>query len=153
MLKKKYLKSKVKVTFEVPTQISEHAEEVYLVGDFNQWDERSTVMDKAAGNHFSITLELDPDREYQYRYLVNGKEWHNDWDADRYVPNPFSGDNSVVSTAALATNGANGHGNGSTNGSTNGKSAKSSEAKATKATKSTKSSKSTTSTKSTKAKK
>jgi hypothetical protein len=30
--------------------------------------------------------------------LVNGAEWHNDWQADKYVPNPFSGDNSVVIT-------------------------------------------------------
>ena len=35
-------------------------------------------------------------REYTYRYLVNGEEWHNDWAADRYVPNEFGTDNSVV---------------------------------------------------------
>jgi 1,4-alpha-glucan branching enzyme len=96
MFKKRFLKTKCKVTFELPQGI-EDAENVYLVGDFNNWDERATKMDKK-GKRFTITLDLEPNREYQYRYLVNGKDWHNDWEADRYVPNPFSGDNSVVST-------------------------------------------------------
>jgi hypothetical protein len=55
-------------------------------------------MEKKKGNRFSITLDLDLDKEYQYRYLVNSNAWHNDWEADKYVPNPFSGDNSVVTT-------------------------------------------------------
>ncbi len=97
MFKKKFLKTKCKVTFELPQGI-EGAHDVYLVGDFNNWDEHATKMDKKRGNRFTVTLDLEPNREYQYRYLVNGKEWHNDWEADKYVPNPFSGDNSVVST-------------------------------------------------------
>ena len=98
MFKKKFLKSKCKVTFEVPTNIAEGADKVYLVGDFNNWDEQATLMDKKKGSRFTTTLDLDLNREYQYRYLVNGTEWHNDWEADKYVPNPFSGDNSVVLT-------------------------------------------------------
>jgi 1,4-alpha-glucan branching enzyme len=98
MLKKQYLKSKAicKVTFTLPETVK--AETVYLVGDFNAWDEKATKMKKAKTGAFSITLELDKDKEYQFRYLVNGAEWHNDWNADKYTPNPFSGDNSVVVT-------------------------------------------------------
>lgn len=99
MLKKQVLKSKpvVKVTFTLPESVK--AETVYLVGDFNGWDEKATKMKKLKkDNSFSITLELEKGREYQFRYLVNGSEWHNDWHADKYVPNPFSGDNSVVAT-------------------------------------------------------
>jgi hypothetical protein len=55
-------------------------------------------MKQGKDGRFSLTLELDKEREYQFRYLVNGTEWHNDWEADKYVPNPFSGDNSVVVT-------------------------------------------------------
>ena len=47
-------------------------------------------------DHWHLTLELQSGKEYQFRYLVNGTDWYNDWDADRYVPNPFGGDNSVV---------------------------------------------------------
>ena len=98
MLKKQYFKAKsiCKVTFYTPAAIE--AETVYLVGDFNQWDEKSIPMDKLKDGRFKAVLELDTDREYQFRYLVNGAEWHNDWEADKYVPNPFSGDNSVVIT-------------------------------------------------------
>jgi 1,4-alpha-glucan branching enzyme len=107
MLKKKFLKTKCKVTFEAPASIAEGATNIYLVGDFNEWDERSTLMEKKdekkKGTKFTITLDLDLGREYQYRFLVDGKRWENDWDADKYVPNPFSGDNSVVNTNANGT--------------------------------------------------
>lgn len=99
MLKKQPLKTKpvCKVTFTLPESVK--AETAFLVGDFNNWDEKATPMKKQKKNaQFSVTLELDKDREYQFRYLVNGSEWHNDWHADKYVPNPFSGDNSVVAT-------------------------------------------------------
>ncbi len=101
MLKKKFLKTKCKVTFVLPEAIAADAESVYLVGDFNDWSEAQTPLDKKKkrGNtHFEVTVDLPLGQDFQFRYLVNGKEWHNDWHADRYVPNPFSGDNSVVST-------------------------------------------------------
>lgn len=98
MVTKRYLKSKdiTKVTFYTSEELG--AEEVYLVGDFNSWDETATPMTKLKDGRFKIVLELEPNKEYQYRYLVNGVEWHNDWEADKYVPNPYSGDNSVVTT-------------------------------------------------------
>ncbi|MEZ4670286.1 MAG: isoamylase early set domain-containing protein [Anaerolineae bacterium] len=55
-------------------------------------------MKKQKDGSFSLSLDLEKGREYQYRYLVNGTEWHNDWNADKYTANPFSGDNSVVIT-------------------------------------------------------
>ena len=96
MLKKKYLKNKdvCKVTFYTPKAIE--AEQVTLVGDFNEWNPSATPMDALKDGRFKITVELTKDSEYQFRYFVDGNEWHNDWEADKYVPNPFSGDNSVV---------------------------------------------------------
>ena len=41
---------------------------------------------------------LPKGNEYQFRYLVNGRDWHNDWHADKYVPNKYGSDNSVVVT-------------------------------------------------------
>jgi 1,4-alpha-glucan branching enzyme len=98
MLKKQFLKSKpeVKVTFSLPAAVQ--AETVFLVGDFNGWDEATTPMKKQKDGSFSVTLNLEKGQHFQFRYLVNGTEWHNDWEADKYVPNPYSGDNSVVST-------------------------------------------------------
>ncbi len=98
MLKKQHLKSRpvCKVTFYLPAAVK--AETVHLVGDFNDWDEHSHQMTQLKDGRFSITLELDLGQEYQFRYLVDQSEWHNDWEADKYVPNPFSGDNSVIIT-------------------------------------------------------
>jgi 1,4-alpha-glucan branching enzyme len=108
MLKKKFLKTKCKVTFELPSSELpagiEKTESVHLAGDFNDWNEVSHPMEKSAKG-FSITLDLALDREYQFRYLLNGTQWMNDWKADRYVPNPFYGDNSVVSTIRADKNG------------------------------------------------
>jgi len=98
MLKKQFLKTKdvVKVTFSLPEAVQ--GESVFLVGDFNNWDEVATPMKRQKNGSFTVTLDLDKSREYQFRYLVNSTEWHNDWQADKYVPNPYSGDNSVVVT-------------------------------------------------------
>jgi 1,4-alpha-glucan branching enzyme len=97
MLKKQNGKSKaVKVTFSLPKDVQ--AETACLVGDFNNWDEKATPMKKDGEGAFSTTISLDKGREYQFRYLVNGSEWHNDWQADKYIQNTFGGDNSVVTT-------------------------------------------------------
>jgi 1,4-alpha-glucan branching enzyme len=100
MFKKRYLKSgKVKVEFTLPDAIAAEAESAFIVGDFNDWDESATPMTRLKNGKFKATVEVDTNREYQFRYLVNGTQWHNDWDADRYIANPFSGDNSVLNTA------------------------------------------------------
>lgn len=99
MLKKRFLKSGVvKVEFTLPDAIAAEAESAFLVGDFNNWDEQATPMTKFKNGKFKVTLSLEANRDYQFRYLVDGNQWHNDWEADRYMANPFSGDNSVVNT-------------------------------------------------------
>jgi len=99
MLKKQYLKNgkACKVTFEFPQEIE--AKQVHLVGDFNNWDKTATPMKRRSKTSpFRVTLSLEVGREYQFRFLVDGTTWHNAWQADKYVPNPFGGDNSVVVT-------------------------------------------------------
>ena len=85
------------VAFEYPA--ANRAQSVHLVGDFNDWNESATPMmrDLSAGL-WRARLELDRGREYQFRYLVDQSTWHNDWHADRYVPNIHGSDNSVVET-------------------------------------------------------
>jgi 1,4-alpha-glucan branching enzyme len=97
MIKKRFIKTKktCKVTFELPEDIE--AKSASLVGEFNNWDEVATPLKKVKGV-WKTTVELDQGKEYQYRYLVNGEQWYNDWDADKYVPNFVNGDNSVVET-------------------------------------------------------
>jgi 1,4-alpha-glucan branching enzyme len=86
---------KVKVTFAMPPSL--WADSVHVVGDFNGWDERATPL-RQTEYGWMITLELDAGCAFQYRYLLNGCEWQNDWQADAYAPNQFGGDNSVLLT-------------------------------------------------------
>ena len=53
---------------------------------------------RARNGNWRITLVLPKGQEYQFRYLVNGHDWHNDWHADKYARNKFGSDNSVVVT-------------------------------------------------------
>ncbi len=102
-IKKQYLKSKpvCKVTFKVLKNEIGEAETVHLVGDFNHWEENATPMKKLKGGDFTVTINLDRDREYQFRYLIDGARWVNDSGADRYEPGPYSdAQNSVVSCSA-----------------------------------------------------
>jgi 1,4-alpha-glucan branching enzyme len=87
----------VHVTFELPSGI--WAERVNLVGDFNNWDTTQGEMRQSRSDGaWRITLELPTGKEYQFRYLINSRDWHNDWHADRYAANRFGTDNSVVCT-------------------------------------------------------
>jgi len=87
----------VRVTFELPACI--WAERVNLVGDFNDWETtRDQMQQSRANDNWRITLVLPKGREYQFRYLVNGRDWHNDWHADRYAATNHGTDNSVVIT-------------------------------------------------------
>jgi hypothetical protein len=100
MLKKTYIKSRKvwKVNFELPKDECPQgvkAKRVNLTGDFNNWKHSATPM-KFHDGMYTTTLELDPGHEYQFRYLINGKVWCNDWHADAYVPNIFGDDNCVA---------------------------------------------------------
>ncbi|MDX1655300.1 MAG: isoamylase early set domain-containing protein, partial [Candidatus Competibacteraceae bacterium] len=46
---------------------------------------------------FTVTVNLESGKEYQFRYLLDGERWENDWEADKYVP-AGGHDNSVVVT-------------------------------------------------------
>ncbi len=98
-LKKQYLKSRstCKVTFRLPKEAAKTVKKVNIVGEFNNWSKEATPMKRLKNGAFVATMELDPDREYEYRYLLDDEKWENDWQADKYVPTPFgNGDNSVV---------------------------------------------------------
>ncbi len=84
----------VLVTFELPTAIG--AESVHLVGDFNAWNQNDMPMHRNGNGTWQLTLPLKRGLEFQFRYLVDGSRWYNDWEADSYVSNPYGGKNSVV---------------------------------------------------------
>ncbi len=90
---KQYLKSKpeCKITFTFP---STEADKVAVAGDFNDWE--PAELKKYKNGTFKTQLNLPVDKEYQFKYLVDG-EWTNDAEADGYKWNDFAySDNSVV---------------------------------------------------------
>ncbi len=97
-IKKQFLKSKpvCKVTFRIGTDVISSAKKVQLLGDFNSWDKKNPAMKKLKTGEFTETIELETGKEYQYKYLIDGKNWQNDNKADKYAPNIYSGTNSVV---------------------------------------------------------
>jgi 1,4-alpha-glucan branching enzyme len=100
-MKKRFLKSKpvCKVTFELPSEAANGAAKVALVGDFNDWDPVATPLKRHKDGSYRLILDLPRDREYQFRYLIDGERWENDWEADNYLPNSTgNSENSVVVT-------------------------------------------------------
>lgn len=98
-LKKQYLKTKnvCKVTFTLHEVAVGTATTVCLVGDFNEWNYCATPMKKAKNGSYAVTLELASGKAYQFRYLLDGSHWENDWEADTYAPTAFGdSENSIV---------------------------------------------------------
>ena len=94
-IKKQYLKSKpvCKVTFTVPAK---EAKNVAVVGSFNEWNTEATELKKQKNGTFKGTINLEKDKSYEFRYLVDG-QWKNDEQADAFAWNEYAADeNSVI---------------------------------------------------------
>ncbi|MGH2461211.1 MAG: isoamylase early set domain-containing protein [Chloroflexota bacterium] len=91
---------KLPVTFELPAAI--WADQVWLCGDFNQWDPHATPMaqDRVTGA-WRVTLELDVGQRYEFRYLLGPDDWITDCSCGVTVPNPFGSRNSIVDLSGL----------------------------------------------------
>lgn len=93
---KKFLKAKpvCKVTFKAEKALVGEAETVAVAGEFNQWTPEAMKASKAGD--FSITLDLETGREYAFRYVVNGDQWINDTEADKYIPGSYGAEDGVL---------------------------------------------------------
>ncbi|GGI07161.1 isoamylase early set domain-containing protein [Egicoccus halophilus] len=68
----------VKITFSLPADTPPTS----VVGDFNGWDPYATPMRKRSNGTRSAVVEVPAGTRLQFRYLVDGGEWHNDPDAE-----------------------------------------------------------------------
>ncbi|WP_435415503.1 isoamylase early set domain-containing protein [Polaribacter aestuariivivens] len=94
-IKKQFLKSKpvCKVTFTVPT---ENANNVAVVGNFNEWNAEATPLKKLKNGSFKGTVDLEANNSYEFRYLIDG-EYVNEVEADAFAWNDFaSAENCVI---------------------------------------------------------
>jgi 1,4-alpha-glucan branching enzyme len=99
-ISKKPLKGKdvTKVTFKAEKDLVPGAQTVSLVGDFNGWDQSAHPMKGTKTGSFSIAVDLESGKSYEFRYLVDGQQWVNDPEADSHTTSPFpDAQNSVLS--------------------------------------------------------
>jgi DNA-directed RNA polymerase omega subunit len=98
-IKKEYLEGGklCKVTFRLPSVAAPDAKNVCIVGDFNDWNTRANPMKRLKNGDYEISVKVEPEKEYHFRYLIDDSKWENDWNADKYVKSPLGdSDNSVV---------------------------------------------------------
>jgi alpha-amylase/alpha-mannosidase (GH57 family) len=77
-------------TFDAPG-----AERVTIAGEFNSWAPARDQMARAEGSTWRIVLPLKPGR-YEYKFVVDGKDWRADSDNPLSVPDPYGGRNSFI---------------------------------------------------------
>ena len=85
-------RKKSEVTFVC--EPSAETREVYLVGDFNDWQTHSQPMRKAKDGSFRAQLKL-PRGRYEYKFLADGI-WLDDGAEAEQAPNDFGTLNNVV---------------------------------------------------------
>jgi 1,4-alpha-glucan branching enzyme len=91
-VKKQFLKSDpvCKVTFRIPKETGKPFESASLVGDFNNWNAEAHQMSKLKKDgSFSLVAEIPTGSVYQFRYVLDGKVWVNDTEADGFVDTPY----------------------------------------------------------------
>lgn len=95
MVQKTYFKTKdyckVKFSFK-----PENAETVEILGLNSDWL-NSVIMSRKKDGTFSADVNLPKDSSHEFRYLVNEKEWLNEPEADREIPNIYGSTNSLIS--------------------------------------------------------
>jgi len=78
----------VKFSFVAPA-----AKQVYLVGDFNDWDVSKTPMAQSGGT-WTVVVPMAAGR-HQYSFVVDGKSWSSDPNAPSAPDDGFGHTNSV----------------------------------------------------------
>ena len=93
-ISKQYLKSRpvCKVTFVVSAA---EANEVVVVGDFNEWNPEATALKKLKNGNFKGTCEIPKDNSYEYRYIIDGN-YTNEQEADGFQCNDFAGTENAI---------------------------------------------------------
>jgi 1,4-alpha-glucan branching enzyme len=70
------------------------ASEVYLVGDFNNWDKQKHPMKREENGIWKKITVLLPGR-YEYKFLVDGR-WQNDTGSSQLCRNRYGTQNNVI---------------------------------------------------------
>ena len=94
-VKKQFIKTKpvCKVTFSLEAK---EANNVAVVGDFNNWNPEVGELSKLKNGTFKGAFDVEKDNSFEYKYIVDGA-YFNEVEADSYRWNEFAGaENSVL---------------------------------------------------------
>ena len=85
----------VRVTFQLPAESA--ASSVAVAGSFNDWNlSKDPMRLNARSGHWRKSISFKPGERIEFRYLVDGRHWRNEEDADGCVGTPFFSENSVL---------------------------------------------------------
>jgi 1,4-alpha-glucan branching enzyme len=92
---------KTKAQASIPTTefklVAPDAKEVFLAGDFNDWNPTEYRLRRYKDGIYKKKLQLKPGR-YQYLFRVDG-EWWTDPEHPERTSNPFGSENSVITVS------------------------------------------------------
>ena len=74
--------------------LAPEAGEMYLTGDFVQWNPKLIPMKKGKDGLWKAKVLLPPGR-YEYKFIMDG-QWVQDIPGAERVPNPFGTENGVI---------------------------------------------------------
>lgn len=91
-----------KIRFTLPAEALGTATEAFLLGDFNEWNlDKGISLSVQPDGSLAASVDLEPGKTYEYRFLLNNGTWINDWAAEQYAHNAAFGiENSVISVPA-----------------------------------------------------
>ena len=104
MIKSTYTKSKqtYKVSFELPADQVGEKRDVRVLGSFNNWSWDGGLAMKASKGKYTASTNL-PAGQYQFRYLIDGNEWHNDDSASAYTDSGYGTTNCCFNLKQVET--------------------------------------------------
>lgn len=72
-IEKRYFKTKplCTLTFRLEGEAAHAAEKAAVVGEFNGWKAGANPMKKLKDGSFKATIDLEPGRDYEFRYLLD----------------------------------------------------------------------------------
>jgi len=82
----------VKFTLEAPA-----AEQVYVVGDWNDWNATANpLFDDNADGLWETNIKLEAGKEYRYQFYIDDSKWVADPKAPLKIDDGFGGQNSIL---------------------------------------------------------
>ncbi|WP_042394547.1 isoamylase early set domain-containing protein [Streptacidiphilus carbonis] len=80
MLERSVRKARTEITFVLPPD--HPAEQVSVVGDFNDWRPGSHALSARPDGSRAVKVALPNDGRFEFRYLAYGDYWFDEADAD-----------------------------------------------------------------------